>query len=163
MIRYVAVVGPGTEATDSELESAREAGRRLADNSFVVVTGGLGGVMEAAAAGAADEGGVSIGLLPGFDRSEAGPAHSFTISTGLGEMRNAVVVRAADAVLAIGGSWGTLSEIALAVRTGVPVVSVEGWPLPDYPEGVVVSDNVVEAVHHIVEVLRPPVPRGPDS
>jgi uncharacterized protein (TIGR00725 family) len=160
MMRYVAVIGPGTEATDSELDSAREAGRRLADNGFVVVTGGLGGVMEAAAAGAGDEGGVSIGLLPGLDRSEAGAAHTYTVSTGLGEMRNALVVRAADAVFAIGGSWGTLSEIALAARTGVPVVSVAGWPLHDYPEGVLVCDNVVDALRHLVELLRPPAPRG---
>lgn len=129
-MRYVAVVGPGEGASAEEVEAARLAGRLLAEAGVVVITGGLGGVMAAAAEGARQAGGLSVGLLPGPDRSDADAAHTITIPTGLGELRNGLVVRAADAVLCIGGSWGTLSEVALAVRTGVPVVAVGGWAMP---------------------------------
>lgn len=122
----VAVVGPG-EATPEIHALAREVGRLLAERGTVVVTGGLGGVMAAAAEGAAAAGGMSIGLLPGTDRA-AGNTHSTVlIPTGLGESRNALLVRCADGLIAIGGSWGTLSEIALAQRAGLPVVCLEGW------------------------------------
>ncbi len=137
---YVAVVGPG-EASEDETAMAREAGRLLAAAGHVIVTGGLGGVMAAAAEGAAD--GTVVALLPGTDRSAASPGHHVVIPTGLGEMRNALVVRAADAVLAVGGAWGTLSEIALAVRTGVPVLAVRSW---DLPEPVRHFETVAEAV-----------------
>lgn len=125
---YVAVIGPSMASSD-EMALAREAGRLLAVAGHVVVTGGLGGVMAAAAEGAAA--GTVVALLPGTDRSAASPGHDVVIPTGLGEMRNALIVRAADAVLAVGGAWGTLSEIALAVRTGVPVVAVRSWALPE--------------------------------
>ena len=94
----------------------------LARGGFVVVNGGLGGVMEAAARGAREGGGIVIGLLPGDDRADANPHLTVAIPTGLGQARNALVVSAADAVVAVGGSWGTLSEIALARRAGKPVV-----------------------------------------
>lgn len=123
---YVAVVGPA-EATADELSLAEEVGRLLAEAGCIVVTGGLGGVMAAAAEGAAAAGGTSVGLLPGTDRTAASDHLTVAIPTGLGELRNGLVVRSADAVIAIGGSWGTLSEIALAVRAGKPLVSVAGW------------------------------------
>jgi hypothetical protein len=100
--------------------------------------------MGEAARGAASEGGTSVGLLSGPDRSGADPAHTVTIPTGLGELRNGLVVRAAHAVVAVGGSWGTMSELALAVRTGVPVVAVGFWDLP--VEGPHVVGTVEEAV-----------------
>jgi len=87
--------------------------------------------MAAAAAGVAEAGGVSIGLLPGIDRFGAAPDLTVAIPTGLGEMRNALIVRTADAVIAVGGSWGTISEVALAVRTGKPVVVIGGWHISD--------------------------------
>jgi uncharacterized protein (TIGR00725 family) len=130
---YVAVVGP-SEATAEELEKAEAVGRLLAEEGAVVVCGGLGGVMEAAARGAATAGGVVVGLLPGLDRAEANPHVTVAITTGMGEMRNALVVRAADAVVAVGGAYGTLSEIALALRADVPVVGLGTWALDDVVE-----------------------------
>lgn len=140
MPSYVAVIGPGRAATEQDVADARSAGSLLAAAGIVVVTGGLGGVMAAAAGGASEAGGHSIGLLPSQRRSDGDPAHGLLLPTGLGELRNALVVRSADVVLAIGGSWGTLSEVALAVRGGTPVVAVRSWELPD------------GAVHHAVDI-----------
>lgn len=142
---YVGVVGPGA-ATPEQVEQAVEVGRLLAGHGLVVVTGGLGGVMAGAAAGCAQAGGLSLGLLPGTDRGAANPHLSLTVPTGMGEMRNALLVRSCDAVLAVGGSWGTLSEVALAVRTGVPVVAVAGWDLPEGPEPAPDADTAVARV-----------------
>ena len=128
--RYVAVVGPADSATPSDLTHAGQVGRLLAEAGAVVLTGGHHGVMAAAAQGATDAGGVAIGLLPGLDRSDGSSAHTHLLPTGLGELRNGVLVRAADAVVAVGCSWGTLSEIALARRTGVPLVLLDAWDLP---------------------------------
>jgi uncharacterized protein (TIGR00725 family) len=127
--RYVAVVGPGDSATPADVAAAHEVGRLLAEAGAVVLTGGLGGVMAAATAGANDAGGVTVALLPGTDRS--GSSATIALATGLGELRNGLLVRAADAIVAVGGSWGTLSEIALAMRTAVPVVCVGGWDVRD--------------------------------
>lgn len=127
--RSVAVVGPGDGATPDDRATAYEVGRLLAEHGVVVLTGGLGGVMAAAAEGAAAAGGTSVALLPGTDRGAANPHSTVVIPTGLGEIRNAVLIRAADGVIAVGGSWGTLSEIALAERGGVPVVAVRGWTM----------------------------------
>lgn len=149
---YVAVVGPGEGATEEECGQARTAGRLLAEAGAVVVTGGLGGVMGAAAEGAAEAGGTSVGLLPGSDRAEADAAHTLAIPTGLGELRNGLVIRAADAVLCIGGSWGTLSELALAIRTGVPVVALGGWQLP--APGVEPAESVAAAVVRVLDLAR---------
>ncbi|RIK16711.1 MAG: TIGR00725 family protein [Acidobacteria bacterium] len=123
---HVGVVGPGDGATEEQVQRAREVGRLLALAGAVVVTGGLGGVMAAAARGCGDAGGLSLGLLPGADRADAGAPHTLTVPTGLGELRNGLLVRSSDVVVAVGPSWGTLSEVALAVRTGVPVVLL-GW------------------------------------
>lgn len=126
--RYVAVCGPG-RANDQEAAWAEEVGRLIAQAGAVLVCGGLGGVMDAAARGAMSAGGVSIGILPGEDRDEAGPHLTMAVPTGLGEARNALVVRAADAVIAISGEFGTLSEIALALKMGKPVVGLSTWEL----------------------------------
>jgi uncharacterized protein (TIGR00725 family) len=125
---YVAVIGP-SEADADELDAAEQVGARLAQRGAIVVCGGHGGVMEAVCKGTSRHGGVSIGLLPGTDRGAGNPYLGIALPTGLGELRNGLVVRAADAVIAVGGSWGTLSEIALAVRTGKPVVTLGGWRL----------------------------------
>jgi uncharacterized protein (TIGR00725 family) len=138
---YVAVIGPSTAGPD-EMAAAEEAGRLLAGRGCVVVCGGLDGVMEAVARGARETGGTVVGLLPGTDRGQGNVHLTVSITTGLGEMRNALVVRAADVVLAIGGAYGTLSEIAFALRTGVPVVGIGTWALDD----VVVAPGPVEAV-----------------
>jgi uncharacterized protein (TIGR00725 family) len=123
MSRYVAVVGSG-EATAAELALAEEVGAQLADLGAAVVTGGLGGVMEAACRGAKSRRGLTIGLLPGLDRSEANGWVDVAIATGLGELRNGLVVRAADALVAIGGGAGTLSEIGFALKLGRPVIGL---------------------------------------
>jgi uncharacterized protein (TIGR00725 family) len=137
--RYVAVVGPADGARPSDLTTAEALGRLLAEHGAVLLTGGHHGVMGAAARGAKAVGGVSIGLMPGTDRSTGTPDHTYLLPTGLGELRNGLLVRAADAAVAVGCSWGTLSEIALARRTGLPLVLVDPWDLPD-DVGTVVPD-----------------------
>jgi uncharacterized protein (TIGR00725 family) len=150
--RYVAVVGPADGARPVDLERATEVGRLLAETGAVVLTGGHHGVMRAAAAGVVAGGGVSIGLLPGLDRSEGAAEHTYLLPTGLGELRNGLLVRSADAVVAVGCSWGTLSEIALARRTGVPLVLIDPWDLPE-DVGLVVG-TPADAVGAVVDLLR---------
>jgi len=123
---YVAVVGPG-EASPDELHTAEEVGAGLAAAGVVVVTGGLGGVMEAASRAARSRRGRTLGILPGDDRDAANGWVEIAVPTGMGELRNGLVVRAADAVVAIGGGHGTLSEIALALKLGRPVVGLGTW------------------------------------
>jgi uncharacterized protein (TIGR00725 family) len=127
---YVAVIGDGDpRGPDAHriLEWAEEVGQQLARGGATVITGGLGGVMLAASRGALGAGGETIGFLPGADASEANEYIRVPIATGLGVMRNLVVVTAADAVVAIGGRHGTLSEIGLALRMGRHVVTLSSW------------------------------------
>jgi len=119
----VGVIG-GSWCSSEEEEWAVAVGRLLAERGAVLLCGGLGGVMEAAARGAQQGGGLTVGLLPGADPAEANPYIEVPLATGMGEMRNALIVRAAQAVIAIGGGWGTLSEIALAQRIKTPVVGL---------------------------------------
>ena len=146
--RYVAVVGPSA-ATAQQNALAERLGAELARRGHVVVCGGGGGVMAAVSRGAAQAGGLVVGLLPGHDRREGNPHLTVAIPTGLGELRNGLVVRAADAVVAVGGSWGTVSEVALAVRTGVPVVAIGFWRLHD------------EAAVHLTDGRHDDEPAGP--
>ncbi len=145
MNRYVAVCGASDPRPDQRA-LAREVGRRLAESGAVVLCGGLGGVMEAAAEGAASAGGTVVGILPGGDRTAANPYVTVAIATGLGEARNAVLTAAADAVIAIGGGWGTLSEIALARKRGRPVVALASWELEGVPLAVSAEEAVKAAV-----------------
>jgi len=119
----IGVIG-GSWCSTEETQSAVVVGRLLAEQGAVLLCGGLGGVMEAAARGAKDAGGLTVGILPGADAKEANPYIEVPLATGMGEMRNALIVRAAQAVIAIGGGWGTLSEIALAQRIQTPVVGL---------------------------------------
>lgn len=128
MTRYVAVCGPG-DATPEEAGAAREIGRLLAEAGAVVVCGGLGGVMDAAADGARAAGGTVVGILPGKTRRGASRHLTVALPTGMGEARNALIARAADALIAVGGGFGTLSEIALALKMGKPVVGLGTWDL----------------------------------
>lgn len=125
---YVAVVGGG-EVDPGTAAIAEQVGQELARRGAVVVCGGLGGVMEAACRGAKAEGGTTVGILPTDDRRAANQHVDVAIATGLGEARNAIVVRAADVLIAVDGEFGTLSEIALALRTGTPVVGIDTWDL----------------------------------
>jgi uncharacterized protein (TIGR00725 family) len=125
---YVAVIG--SASCDSAVAAlAREVGREIARRGAVLVCGGRGGVMEAACRGARDEGGTTVGILPGVERGGANPYVDVPIITGLGEARNAIVVRSADAVVAVSGGYGTLSEIGLALKMGRPVVGLGTWEL----------------------------------
>lgn len=124
---YIAVIGPGDGATEEETGVARQVGRLLAERDVILVCGGLAGVMEAACQGASDRGGLTVGLLPGRDRSAGNQYLSVVLPTGIGELRNGLVASVCDAIIAIGGSWGTLSEIALAMRIGKPVIMIGGW------------------------------------
>jgi uncharacterized protein (TIGR00725 family) len=123
---WIAIAGAGS-AEPWELAAAEEAGAAVAEAGCGLVCGGLGGVMEAACRGARSRGGLTVGLLPGVDRDDANGWVVVALPTGMGEARNALVVRAADALVAIGGGWGTLSEIALALKAGIPVVGVGTW------------------------------------
>ncbi len=138
---YIAVVGPG-EATADEERCAEAVGRGVAASGAVLVCGGLGGVMAAACRGAWQAGGTAVGILPGSERAAANEWVAVAIPTGLGELRNGLVVRAADAVVAVGGAYGTLSEIALALKTGVPVVGIGSWQI----DGVEAVESAQDAV-----------------
>jgi uncharacterized protein (TIGR00725 family) len=138
--RYVGVVGPG-EASASEAAVAEEVGGLLAEGGAVVVCGGLGGVMEAACRGAKSKLGLTVGLLPGLDRSAANGWVDVAVATGLGELRNGLIVRASDALVAVGGGAGTLSEIAFALKVGRPVVGIGTYEL----DGVVQAASAAEA------------------
>ena len=143
--RYVAVCG-ASDARPDQLEMAREVGRRLAEAGAIVLCGGLGGVMEAVAEGVAEAGGTVVGILPGADRAAANPHLTLAIATGLGEARNAVLTTAADAVIAIGGGWGTLSEIALARKRDRPVIALASWELEGVPRAVSAEEAVRAAI-----------------
>jgi len=125
--RVIAVVGPGTPDDDALLALAERCGRLLAEAGATVVTGGLGGVMEAAGRGAHGAGGRTISIVPGTDARAADAPADVVVATGVGEARDLAVVASADAVLAIGGGWGTLAEIALARKLGRPVVRLRSW------------------------------------
>jgi len=127
---YIAVIGGG-EASPELLALAREVGREVARRGGVLLCGGLGGVMAAAAQGAQEEGGVSIGILPDPDRGRANPYLTYSIPTNLGHARNVLIAHAADALIAVDGAHGTISEAAIALKLGKPVIALRtSWDLP---------------------------------
>ena len=153
---YIGVVGPDP-APAPVARQAEDVGKLLARAGAVLVCGGLGGVMEAAARGVAAEGGTSIGLLPGTSRASANPQLTLSIPTGMGEMRNVLVVRASDAVVALAGEFGTLSEIAFALKTGVPVVGLETWELAKAGKRIepfLIAASPEEAVREALQLAR---------
>jgi len=139
----------GSSTADAELaRAAEQVGEAVALGGAVLVCGGLGGVMEAACRGAKRGGGLTVGLLPDASRERANPFVDVAVATGMGEARNAMVVGGADAVIAVGGEYGTLSEIALALRAGKPVVGLGTWELRRSgrdDEGIVRADSPEEA------------------
>jgi uncharacterized protein (TIGR00725 family) len=126
MATYLALIGP-SQAGGAILDAAFEVGALIAGGGAIVVCGGGGGAMEAACRGAKSAGGVTLGILPGPSRSDANPFVDMAIPTGMGEARNALVVRTADAVIAVGGGVGTLSEIGLALKMQRPVIGLWTW------------------------------------
>jgi uncharacterized protein (TIGR00725 family) len=153
--RYASVIGPAR--CDEELmQLAYDVGARLANAGFTVVTGGEKGAMEAASRGASEAGGLAVGLLPGADRSTANEYADVTLVTGIGHARNLAVVASGDVVVAVGGEWGTLSEIGLAGVLGRPVVLVGGWRLEHevkIPSEVHYADDASEAVETAVRLI----------
>ena len=146
---YVAVVGSGY-ATGELYEQAREVGRLVAERGGIIVCGGLSGVMEAAARGAAEAGGTAIGILPDEDRRRANEYLAYSIATGTGHARNLAVVCSGDVVVAVGGEYGTLSEIGLARKVGRPVVSLASWALGEH---VIVASSPEEAAEAAFDIL----------
>ncbi len=122
----IGVIGTA-QATDEEYNMAVEVGKQIAKRNAVLVCGGEGGVMEAACRGAKSEGGVTIGIIPGQSRSEANRYVDIPIVTGMGHARNIVVVRSSNAIIAVAGSYGTLSEIAFALNLGIPIIGLNTW------------------------------------
>lgn len=128
MRNLIGVIG-GSSPTDEEADAAETVGRGLAQGGAVLICGGRVGVMEAACRGAKAADGLTIGVLPGVDRCQANPFVDLPIVTGIGEARNAIITRTAQVVIAVGGSYGTLSEIALALSFGTPVVGLMTWTM----------------------------------
>ena len=141
---YVSVVGSGT-ARGELYEKARRVGRLVAESGGTVVCGGLSGVMEAAARGAAEAGGTAIGILPEEDRRRANEYLTYSVATGAGHARNLAVVCSGDVVVAVGGEYGTLSEIGLARKVGRPVVALSSWDLGEHVVAVASPEEAVES------------------
>lgn len=157
---YIAVVGPH-DATRREIDQAEAIGAGLARAGAVLVCGGLGGVMHAAARGCERAGGTSIGILPGDDRDPGSPHLTVAISTGMGETRNAIIVRTSDAIVAISGEFGTLSEVAFALKLGKPVVGLGTWELSKRGkpvEAITRVETPEEAVAEALLAIRRPEP-----
>jgi uncharacterized protein (TIGR00725 family) len=146
---YLGVIG-GARCTPEVDACAEQVGGEVARSGAILVCGGMGGVMEAASRGARLAGGVTVGILPGLDRESANPYITVAIPTGLGEARNALVVRASDGLIAIDGSYGTLSEIALGLQLGRPIVGLDTWKI-DAP--IIRVSNPLDAVHRLLEEL----------
>jgi uncharacterized protein (TIGR00725 family) len=149
-IERVAVIG-ASECTAAQAILAEEVGRRIAEAGWVLYTGGLAGVMEAASRGARGAGGRVVGILPGAAASDANPHVEIPIATGMGHARNVVLVQSVDAVVAIGGGHGTLSEIAVALKLGRPLVALESWEIP----GVDAVDSPAAAIAGLRGVAAP--------
>ena len=154
---YISVIGAGDEAPESALQQAEEVGRLLAAQGAVVVCGGLNGVMEAVSRGAKQAGGRTIGILPGSDHESANEWIDTPIPTGLGHARNTVVVKTGDAVIAIAGAFGTLSEIGHAVADNKTVVGLSTWELSQdgTPDAVIVrADSPGSAVELAIAAAK---------
>ena len=140
----MSVVGSGT-ASGELYEMAREIGRLVAKRDGTLICGGRSGVMEAAARGSTEAGGAAIGILPDEDRTRANEYLSYSIATGMGHARNLAVVCSGDVVIAVGGEYGTLSEIGLARKVGRPVVALRGWELGEHVSVASSPEKAVEA------------------
>ncbi len=153
--RQISVIG-GAEGEGDVLEQAEAVGRGIAEAGAVLVCGGRAGVMEAASRGAAEAGGTVLGILPTTEPEDANPHVTHAIATGIGHARNLAVVASGDAVIAIGGEWGTLSEIAFARRLERPVVALRSWPLRNREGtdvGIVEAETPAEAVEAALAAL----------
>jgi len=148
MKNIVGVIG-ASKCTPQEYESAYKLGKGLAQIGYPVVCGGLTGVMEAVSKGVAEEGGLVIGILPQSHTSYANPYVTVAVATGLGHARNSIIVNTSKVLIAVGGEYGTLSEIALALKTGKTVLGLNTWQIP----GVIKVASVEEALKTVKEIL----------
>jgi hypothetical protein len=153
---FIGVIG-GSEVSPQIADLAEEVGREIARRGAVLVCGGLGGVMEAACRGASSEGGLTIGILPGDSRQTANPYVRIPIVTGIGYARNVAVVKSTQAVIAIDGSYGTLSEIGHALQSGVPVIGLKTWSLSidgQVDKAIILADSPKDAVNRAVALIN---------
>jgi uncharacterized protein (TIGR00725 family) len=158
--RIIAVIG-AADASAKVRELALEVGCAIGRRGAVLVCGGRGGVMEAAARGARSAGGHTLGILPGYERDMANPHIEFAIPTGMGQARNVIVVATADAVIALAGEGGTLSEIGLAIKLGRPVVALRSWDeIARRMAGITYADSAEAAVELALEFAQGAVPAG---
>ena len=154
--RLVAVIG-GRECSPEEALLAEEVGHELAKWGIILICGGLSGVMEAACKGASAAGGVTIGVLPGDNRQTANPYVQIPIVTGMGYARNAIIVKSAQAVIAISGSYGTLSEISHALQSGIPIIALNSWSLSKNgreDKSIIPAQNPAEAVAKALSLIK---------
>jgi len=145
---YIGVIGAG-ECSKSTYEHARDVGFQIGGKGWIMVCGGLGGVMEGAAKGCVEAGGMTVGILPGLVRESANRFIKLSLPTGLGEGRNLLVVRSSDFLISIAGGYGTLSEIALALKMDKPVIGLETWK---EIKGIYYVSDADEAIHKICEL-----------
>jgi uncharacterized protein (TIGR00725 family) len=153
--KFIAVIG-ASQASASELKTAELVGREIAKAGAALVCGGMGGVMEAACKGASQEGGITIGILPGDNRLSANEYVKIPIVTGIGYARNVAVVKSAQAVIAVGGSYGTLSEIGHALQSGLPVIGLETWGISRKRKDkspIIEAKTPAEAVEKALELI----------
>jgi uncharacterized protein (TIGR00725 family) len=151
---YVGLIG-GRRCSGEIAELAFQVGRGIAEQGWILVCGGMGGVMEQACRGARSRNGMTLGILPGSSRSSGNPYLSFSIVTGLGEARNVLVVKSSQAIIAIDGSYGTLSEIALANAAGIPVVGLRSWRIDaDQNSGQGLYTRIVDSSAEAIEAVK---------
>ncbi len=153
---FITVIG-ASDCSAEETKLAEEVGRELARRGATLICGGLEGVMEAACKGARSEDGVTVGILPGDSRDTANPYVQIPIVTGMGYARNVAVVKSAQAVIAIGGSYGTLSEIAYALQSDIPVIGLGTWSLARgdmADKSIIVAQNPMDAVEKAIGLIR---------
>ena len=141
----ISVIGSSNPATREHVDMAEEVGRELARRDIMVVCGGLSGIMEAVCRGAKSEGGTTIGILPGRAAAEANSYVDIPIVTSMGYSRNVIVVHTGEAVIAVGGAYGTLSEIGHALSDGIPVIGLKTWPLTTNGDGIDITDAIIQA------------------
>lgn len=150
-MKIVGVIGLGESMPRTD-RIAEEVGMEIGKmKNVVLVNGGLGGVMEASARGAKRTGGVTVGILPGIDPEEANPYIDIAIPTGMGEMRNFLIVRSSQVLIAVGGGFGTLSEIAIALKTGKTVIGIDTWKIN---ERIILVRGAKEAVAKAMEIIE---------
>jgi uncharacterized protein (TIGR00725 family) len=153
---FVTVIG-ASDCSAEESKLAEEVGRELARRGATLICGGLEGVMEAACRGAYSQGGITIGILPGNSRKDANPYVRIPIVTGMGYTRNAIVAKSGQAVIAIGGRYGTLSEIAYALQSDIPVIGLGTWSLARggvVDKSIIVAQNPMDAVEKAIGLIR---------